>query len=195
MQLLRAYRIWEKRKDKSNPEDAESDYFQACDHIDGMLFNSHIKASRNDFKEVKKYIENRYLTGGKTEYTKSNLVTLVRIKAHRIWEGTGETDEVNNWLLAEKYIKMFYENIIPAVMKKNCEEHILMVLKAFQFSKAHNCYHIINCFEKALAIYFLDQDIITELWTKLQWTPLPVSSHLEMSTGKQHDDTGENYFE
>jgi len=46
---------------------------------------------------------------------------------------------------------------------------IAQVLKAFQFSKhPDNRFLIVNCFEAAIAIYFLDPNIINELWTNAE---------------------------
>ena len=59
---------------------------------------------------------------------------------------------------------MFYENIIPAVTMKDVDS-AAMVLNAFGFSK-ENRYLIINALEAAIAIYFLDADVIRELLDK-----------------------------
>src|SRR5271157_1312663 len=73
------------------------------------------------------------------------------------------------------YVRLFYENIIPAVVEKD-RLSVLRVLKAFQYSKApENCWWVINCFEAALAIYFLDRRIIESLWEDSKGDLVPAS--------------------
>lgn len=96
---------------------------------------------------------------------------LIRKKARRIYETTGFTSTDHNWMLAETYVKMFYENIIPAV-EQNDREKVLRVLKAFQYSKTSG-FLIKNCFEVALAIYFLNPKIIQSLWRESKKEPAP----------------------
>lgn len=124
-----------------------------------------IKARPSEFNEAKNYIQEHYLgEDGKLlpKERESKLCELIGKKACRIYETTGSRDDEKNWVHAETYVKMFYENIIPAVVEKD-KEKVLRVLKAFQFSKM-NHFLIINCFETALAIYFLDPYIIQRLW-------------------------------
>jgi len=80
---------------------------------------------------------------------------------------TSHSDATANWSKAREYAKLFYENIIPAV-KKDDPEKVENVLKAFGFSETqeHHYYSMINCFEVALAIYFLPDKIIRNLWEK-----------------------------
>ena len=81
---------------------------------------------------------------------------------------TGERNEKKNWCNAETYVKMFYENIIPAVLEKNQEnakEKALTVLKSLQFSESTAIrYHVVNCFEVVLAMHFINAQVIKELW-------------------------------
>jgi hypothetical protein len=102
------------------------------------------------------------------------LYRLIEKKAYRIFETTGSTNSYTNWIHAETYVKMFYENIIPAVETKN-REKILRVIKAFQYSKL-NRFLIINCFETALGIYFLDPNVIQSLWDASAGKPHPQST-------------------
>jgi len=55
--------------------------------------------------------------------------------------------------------------VLPSDFLALAEESSLIVLKAFQYSKApDHRYLIINCFEAALAIYFLDPEIVKGIW-------------------------------
>lgn len=164
---LMAYFNWTKRRDGFITEegDAFSDYEKACKEIRSQLVKQDIKASASDFIEIKNYLETLYLDrNGKVDITKSDVHELIIKKRDRICETTGKTNKDENWYRAESYVRFFYENIISAVMKKD-EKNIAKVLKAFQFSKAQeNRFLIINCFEAAIAIYFLDKEIIENLW-------------------------------
>jgi hypothetical protein len=87
----------------------------------------------------------------------------VKAKAERVYACNRiPHQDKKNWTIAETYARGFYENIIPAVTQGR-PDSTLAVLKAFQFSK-ENRYLIINCFEVALAISFLDAEIVQEIW-------------------------------
>ena len=160
----KAYFVWKERCGKGI-ERNEKDYYyyNACKAIREKLVDVDIKVPLSYFYEVKDYLETRYLINEKIDPKKAE--ELIRKKADRIWQTTnGRFDNEINWHLAEAYVRMLYENIIPAVIEKD-ECKTLMVLRAFQYSKAsENRYLIINCFETAIAICFLDQDIIQNLW-------------------------------
>lgn len=162
---LRAYLHWENRRDGFDSVDHLSDYYQACQYIREMLVDAGIKASPTEFAGVKAYLEDLYLNDGKIDRdNKPATNILISTKASQIWESTGITDHVSNWIDAETYTRMFYESIIPAVMEDD-RESVLTVLKAFQSSETFgNCHHLINCFETALAIYFLNAEVIQQLW-------------------------------
>lgn len=174
---LMAYFKWLDRKKQSFfLQHHERDFFDVCNHIRiDLLINKGMKAPLSKFTKAQSYIQEHYLGhDGKLcfplqEGTK--LHGLIKNKASRIFKTTKETDRDKNWFQAETFTRMFYENIIPAVMEKN-KEKVLRVLKAFQYSKM-NRFIVINCFETALAIYFLDQNIIKTLWNESAQKPLP----------------------
>ncbi|NTU43042.1 MAG: hypothetical protein HGA78_08315 [Nitrospirales bacterium] len=147
-------------------------YFTACKEIAQLMGRTDLKSKSNDFDNLKSYIENKCLTDGKFDVSQQKIKDLIAIKADRIHQNTRSEDNDKNWFNAERYVKMFYGNILPAVGTKDEEkdedkdkEKILTVLKAFQFSEApENRFGIVNCFEVALAIYFLDAAIIQDLW-------------------------------
>lgn len=150
----------------------EENYMKACKDIRRLLVK---KTSMEKFCPVEDYLKEKYLDGdGKIDLSKDSAIELIKRKANRIWgTETIPLTQTQNWLNAETYVEMFYESIIPAVKKKDLEK-TLTVLKAFQFSKApSHRFLIINCFEAALAIYFLDADIISKLWKKSAQSPLP----------------------
>jgi hypothetical protein len=166
VKAAKAYFIWERREDKLIGTSHDSDYAMACDEIRDMLVNPAIKATSEDFDEAKMYLIDRYLNAerGIFDPLKPKADELIRAKAYRIWQTTGETDEDKNWESALSYCRLFYDNILPAVIEGD-PERTLLALKAFQLSKApENRYLIINCFEVALAIYFLDPGVIQHIW-------------------------------
>lgn len=100
---------------------------------------------------------------------------IIQIKAYRMAELQGIHDGFPDWADAKAYVKMFYENIIPAVLD-NDPEAVLAVLKAFQFTRAGQKqnvgedspiiikHHVVNCFEVTLATYFISPELISEHW-------------------------------
>jgi len=160
---VRAYFIW---KDGYSSGNAAEDYYQACKRIRDLFVDPRVKASLRDFEEPKVYLETCYLTDGKINKTKPGAKNLIARKALRIYEMTGQADAVKNWLRAEQYVQLFYENIIPAVTKKDPGK-TRQVLKAFQFSSEFGDHDlVVGFFEVAVAMYFLDPQIIQEIWDK-----------------------------
>jgi len=149
---LRAYYIWEE-DDTGTPE---GNYLKACQEIRHALCGR-ASASPEDFQRVRSYLETSYLHCGKIDESKAPTVELIQRKAYRIWESTGNPDAIANWHRAKSYVRLFYENIVPAVVDED-ETAITAVLKAFQYGKApHAPYLIKNCFEAAIAIEFLNK--------------------------------------
>jgi len=160
---VRAYFTW---KDGDSTGSAAEDYYQACERIRDMFVDPRIKASPRDFEEPKVYLETRYLTEGRINKAKPGTRNSTARKALRIYEVTGQADAVKNWLRAEEYVRLFYENIVPAVTEKDPDK-TRQVLEAFQFSSKFGDHDlIVSFFETALAMYFLDSQIIQEIWDK-----------------------------
>lgn len=159
---LRAYFLWNERGGTSDSDQMTKDYLQASEEIRSMLFRPEHKAHTNKFAEPRQYLENRYLTDGRIDESKPDVQKLVSRKARRIWVVTGDADIAQNWFRAQKYVRMFYENIVPAVVTNDASV-VNSFLEAFAFSDAsENRSQVIDCFEFALASYFLDIDRIQE---------------------------------
>jgi len=135
-----------------------------------MLVNRSIKAAKSDFEEPMAYIETHFLTDGAIDRHDERVRRLIASKASRVSGHKTDLDLAPNLAVAEMYVKTFYENIIPAVLRDD-PERVLMVLKAFQYGNGI----LINCFEVALAIYFLDPDMIEDLWRGAQGKRFPAS--------------------
>lgn len=178
---LRAYFRWE-RKGKIFGDDFR-DYIEECKTLREGVVDGGMKAALTEFAAVKGYLEGRYLSNGVVDANKPHAHDLIARKAERIARETGSDNPVTNWINAEAYVRMFYEHIIPAVLRIDTE-HVVTVLKAFQYSKAaENGYHVINAFETAIAIYFLNKDIIAQLWAESEKEPRPESSVVSVVYG------------
>jgi hypothetical protein len=129
-----------------------------------MLVHPGIKAQPAEFTPVKTYLETFYLRHGKIDPLKKKTFEIIGTKAYRLHNTqTVQTNNEMNWLDAETYTKMFYENIIAAVIDDN-RESARVVLKAMQSSWDVHTYHIINCFEVALITYLLNHKTIKSTW-------------------------------
>jgi hypothetical protein len=159
------------------------DYSKACDQINQSfvgLFNPELKMSSEDFSEIKEYIENNYLTHGKVDPLDANKGRkLIVKKAKHIWESTrhlinpyDSIEEIHNrnWRWAEMFVRNFYENIIEAIENGDVSK-TSKILSAFQTKEippeSYSIpleYHdlITNCFEAAIAIYFLSPELLSE---------------------------------
>jgi hypothetical protein len=177
VEKLKAYFVWERREVPPGPGFETVDYYAACEEIRRSLVEPDAKASLEDFEDVREYLEASYLTKGKFDVHKGDSARrLQEEKANRISTIVGGHDPDQHWFEAETYLRLYYENIIPAVIgdSKSSVESTLMVLKAFQFSKsAEKQFLIINAFEAAVAVCFLDAKIIEELWAAAADKPVP----------------------
>lgn len=157
----KAYQIW-RREDQGSPE---KNYHRASQDFRHLLLTGE-KADPEDFQRVREYLETRYLTRNHTlDLEKKATRELIEKKAFRIWRSRGAVpndDSEANRARARLYASMYYENIIDAA--DGSEEATSMVLRAFEFSKCQeNRYLIINSFETAIAIYFLDRKVIAKV--------------------------------
>ena len=130
VKLLGAYLRWQNRGGGESKTSEEDDFLEAGMHFRKLLTNNGIKARKTEFGEAKAYIEKHYLTNDKVDTEKNNeAYWLIRKKAERINETSKlfkepperHSDDMN-WFNAEHYVKMFYENIIEAVIKENDEK-------------------------------------------------------------------------
>ena len=177
---FRAYFVWQNRGGEFNDKDREKDYLLACDHIRDMLVNDQIKALPIEFGEAKQYLERQYLNGSKVDEGKAR--EIIKIKANRLAElqGNKEDHSFIDWVDAVTYVKMFYENIIPAVLDGDADA-VLAILKAFQFTRIDQMqhitkHHIVNCFEVAIATYFISPIHILEHWKHAEEHGTPLSA-------------------
>ncbi len=160
---LKAYRVWWDNGGGWISEESirVNYYLQACQQIADSLFDPYIKAPLIQFEDIKDYLKAHYLTdAGKLDRGKSH--NLIKKKAHRLWEKNGGSDEWENWLCAEQYVENFYGNIMSAIIDDDLES-LDKVKKAIQSSINSDHKYIINCFEVALVIYFLREEMLQDV--------------------------------
>ena len=155
---LNAYFRWTIRAMKGEQGSKEIDYYIACEQLQEKLIDTKIKASINDFQIIKNYLEDCYLTNGRVNDNKPKVNELVNRKAHRIWQFSTMIEKDEHWYRAKRYINIFYENIIPAVVERN-QNNISKIIEALFLGSSENFYPIINSFEAALPILFFDNSI------------------------------------
>jgi hypothetical protein len=163
----KAYLLWE--PDEGSPALRHSDdyYFAACEELREALVSQELKAAVERFGPFEEYLVTHYLdAAGKLDPAKADTNAMLARKAYRIYDVTGEQNPETNWHHACVYAHMYYDNVLQAVNAHD-PESTLGVLEAFQYSRAAgNRYLIINCFEAAIALYFLDPRVIKDLWAR-----------------------------
>jgi hypothetical protein len=160
IQRVKAYYIWKASDFQKTPQDY---YFAACQDLRKRLLDPEA-ASKHAFDSIQRYLEQNVLgKDGKLDDAKKTAHETVKSKAHRLFETTRVTDETRNWELARLYTAMFYENIIPAVTRKD-RQSTIAVLQSLQFGKsAKRPYCIINAFESVVAVEFLHKPLVNTL--------------------------------
>ncbi len=155
----KAYGIWLDRGGGADAQKEVEDYVRADEQVRARLQDPAIKATIEEFAPVRDYLNRRYITNEELDSEKPGTAKLVSLKAFRFWQATG-AGEIENWHRAERYCKLFYGNIIPAVTRKSLD-HVRAVLAALEIPRGIERADIaVNCFEMAIAIYFLDPGVV-----------------------------------
>jgi hypothetical protein len=137
-------------------------YFNVCESLHNSLRDDARKAPPELFCDIGAWIQRQYPSSDVVSAPKgSPSWKLISRKAQRIWERTGRTNADANWRQAEDYVRGYYEHIIPAVIDRS-QDSIQSVLAAVtpQREETAGC-EIINTFEAAVAIEFLDPTVIS----------------------------------
>ena len=157
---LKAYLLWEHDGSHWQPDGGKEYFFKAANLVRDTALGEKLKASPSTFAHAKTYIEQLYLSDGVVNSVgDSTAHHLVVNKAQRIWAHSARRRGAEaNWAEAERYVRGFYEHIIPAV-KEADPQHIAALAEAF--CSAHRgprpC-DIVNCFEAALVVYYVDPE-------------------------------------
>ena len=124
--------------------------------------NPERKLEKSAFKPVQRYIELHYLDAEKLASPKDwnkRVGSWIAVKLERLikWLGMPKSEAEN---IANVFMKNYYENIIMATVNADYEatRRVLETLGLLpQFEQNAS---IVNCFEMAIAIYFLDVNIM-----------------------------------
>jgi len=159
---MKAYLIWEKSGMPFEEDGGKREYWQACDELRQFAMQASAKASLASFEQVRLYVEQLYLSGEEVDASHdSSAHALIARKALRLWElEKPQNREKETWAAAERYVRGFYENIIPAVLGTNPED-IQTALEAF--CNAHGASrpnYIANAFEAAIVFHFLSPELL-----------------------------------
>jgi hypothetical protein len=149
----RAYLIWEARGRGFDLDSGLSNYHAACEWIVERLTDGDMKMPEQ-FEAVRKYIESQLLNSGKLDTSKSGTHELIGTKARRLHQLLRDMPAEENWCLAENQVKIYYENIIPAV--EGNPENVRQIICAIEPAQVNlRLYDIVNCFEITLVTYFV----------------------------------------
>jgi hypothetical protein len=158
---LKAYLSWEATRPDGSLDDPHRNYDHACREIHRRLLDRTIKAGAESFAPIANWLRDEVLDAGRINTaTRPCAHALIERKARRLWECTKCEDFNVNWLLAEQYVRKFYENLIPAVLGQDriAIETVLAATAANPRTQT-NC-EIVNALEVALVTYFFNPSLM-----------------------------------
>lgn len=161
----RAFLIWEENGCPESTDSGVSDYELACAEMRRFLAGEGFAkpALPQAFADARAYLEQHFVDSkGRLDTGRPGAEAMIRAKAQEIWSCCGNDDADSNWRTAESHARRFYENVIPAVTRKDVESTRLALEALSWEGTAARC-EIANCFEAALAIYFFDGDVVRQL--------------------------------
>ncbi len=134
----------------------QGNFYQALAQIRTWFIDEKNKLDSSEFELASRHIQERFLRNGALELDNEAVNELVKRKARRAWERTGDSAELENWSLAEGYVKAFYESVIPALKghRSDCAQNLIMVVQAQSM--------LASGFEAALLARFVDPEAILE---------------------------------
>src|SRR5512132_1710202 len=162
---LDAYLIWRttKRVFQISETERRADYLTSRGIFERRLREAK-RAECSTKMKLREYLVARYLDENSVklaqERTPSNMKrihidALTENKAKRIYALTARADADNNWYDALKYVRMFYENVVPALTEKDPAAKKALV-DTFTMRDGNFYYSAIaNCFEAAVLMYFI----------------------------------------
>lgn len=155
---LKAYLRWKERGGGWGSGPKDSDYLEACSELRDAVSNSTRKAPQLAFEPFQVYIDKEFLdAAGALDAGKDRVKTAITAKA----EVSG-VDWTINRAVATKYMQDFYQNMRKAVLggEASATRRVIEALglcNGFEQNQA-----MVNCFEMAVAIYFLDPKLAQE---------------------------------
>jgi hypothetical protein len=163
---LKAYLIWEAGREAPNSEGAAGDYLKACRQILDHLLSPQKKLPQDAFEPVQKYVENSFLKNRKLDSASEKTKLWIAVKSQRLQDLQIVREPEKSKAEAERHMKKFYEHIGPAVLRDDAKskESVRSVLQSLGLYRQFEHYEaMVNCFEMAIAIYFLHPEKIAEV--------------------------------
>jgi hypothetical protein len=159
---LRAYLNWAAAKQNSREQADTCYYMMSCQELGDTFQDRLIKAKLIDYLPIAEYIADNLLHNGKLAPNKPAAHALIQKKAWCIWKCLGQPHDRHdqNWRDAEAYVRGFYENIGPAIETKDPTATKALLKAMTMGGKEGYRYRIMDCFEAALLIYFLDPEAV-----------------------------------
>jgi hypothetical protein len=160
LKALKAYLNWEARKAAPASEGQVEDYLTACQQIRDQLRNPQRKRPPDAFEPIQKYIENNFFTHGRLDCEKERTKLWIEAKKQRLLANT-DKNKADAEHDAVDFMEKFYGHISSAVLGTGAkrEESIRSVLQALGYCSPFEPYEaMVNCFEMAVAIAFLDHE-------------------------------------
>jgi hypothetical protein len=144
---LKAYLTWLGRNGGWEDDHKYQDYLVACQQNADAVANPGRKAPQSAFEPFQTHIDSGFLDAkGKLDLNKPKTASWIYAKTARI----GALAEAINYMTA------FYENITHAVLAPD-ESNTRFIIEALGLRGGHEKKDaMVNCFEMAVAIYFLD---------------------------------------
>jgi hypothetical protein len=166
---FRAYLNWKARGEGWGEAAATADYLKACGAIMDDLLNAGRKAAQAEFLPFQGYIEKHFLTPDGTLDLKKNRTQIWIAAKAEVLEKSTQGQSVHDCLTqAQQQMKKYYENIARAVMGagEKSERSARLVAEALGLLPEFSyCSSMVNCFEMALPVYFLDPEKVRAAMT------------------------------
>jgi hypothetical protein len=173
---VRAFLRSQRHSGRSDEEAAVRDFTDTCSEIRDRAINQEIKASQSAFEIVSRYLQMKYLDRldqNTWDLKPTGIDDLIETKARRVWELTGNASSTENWTVAETYVREFYLNILPAVSGED-DSSTTKIVDLLQLSNSADRLDLVNCFEAAIVIYFLNASRINGILQRHE--PLAVAA-------------------
>ncbi len=158
---VKAYLLWEKCGAGWDPPNQDGHYFSAGAELRALLLDSRSKATLDHFDQVRNYL-GTYLSDGRADCTylmKTRL--LVEAKARRLGNLSGcAGPDPCDWHFAVDYVTGLYNNLIDAVKNRNAHSASALFKAMSDIRTGRQGFQIINAFEMAVIIAFLDPEVI-----------------------------------
>ena len=149
---LKAYFRWRARGGGWGQYEADLDYLQVCQEVNGLLWNPQRKLGRAAFEPVEEHLRQHFLD-------KEGRLDAGKDRA-KVWtEAKGERQGRES---AQVFMKLYYDNIVRAVSYRD-QDATSAVVEALGVRKTTPNYEpMVNCFEMIVAVDFLPVEVLPQ---------------------------------